>query len=238
MLHARFLFVAQGAGDEASVVVKILFILGLIPVVVGIAMRKWFGERALRRLPTHATQLSAEEFLGELKEGAKLAMEVKSAKRTKLTDDEIVLSREVAGERGVVPLAEAGLLFGLALLGRSQPELLKWREWALKFSWAFPAFLILVVIFAAIVGSFVRWALPAVSLAIGAGTLVSFLAAWVEWQAATLTGKFLKKRAIIAREDDRIAVSQAMRALAAKRCVPGLLQMFFSESKPKMVGSE
>ena len=131
------------------------------------------------------------------------------------------------GRRGVVPLAEAGLLFGLALLGQSQPELLKWRDWALRFSWAFPAFTILVVIFAAVVGSFIRWSLPAVSLAIGGGTLVSFLAAWVEWQAAGLTGQFLKKRAVVPREDDRIAISQAMRALAARRCVPGMLQLFF-----------
>ena len=201
-------------------------------------MRKWFGERVLRRLPTNLTQLSAEEFLSELKDGAKLSMDVKSAKRTKLTENEMILSREIAEERGVVPLAEAGLLFGLALLGRSQPELLKWREWALKFSWAFPAFLILVVIFAAVVGSFVRWALPAVSLAIGAGTFVGFLAAWVEWQAAGLTGKFLKKRAIISREDDRIAVSKAMRALAARRCVPGMLQLLFPESKAKLSDSE
>ena len=211
--------------------VKTLFLLGLIPVVVGIAMRKWFGERVLKKLPKNATQLSAAEFLHELKDGAKLAMEVKAAKRTKLTENEMVLARETAEERGVIPLAEAGLLFGLALLGRSQPELLRWREWALKFSWAFPAFLILIVIFASIVGNFVRWALPAVSLGIGIGSLVGFLAAWVEWQAAALTGKFLKKRAIIAREDDRVAISQAMRALAARRCVPGMLQILFPESK-------
>ncbi|MDQ8192413.1 hypothetical protein [Roseibacillus persicicus] len=202
-----------------------------MPIIIGIAMRKWFGERVFKKLPAHPTQLSAEEFLESLKESAKLAMEVKTSKRTRLTDSELVLARELAGEKGIQPLAEAGLLFGLALLGRSQPELLKWREWALKFSWAFPAFSILVVIFAAVVGSFVRWALPAVSLAIGGGTLVSFLAAWVEWQAAGLTGKFLKKRAIIAREDDRIAISQAMRALAARRCVPGMLQLLFPESK-------
>lgn len=211
--------------------VKTLLILGLIPVVLGIALRKWFGERVLRRLPAHPTQLSGGEFLEKLREGAKLDMEVKTAKRTRLTESEMILAHEIGEERGVIPLAEAGLLFGLALLGRSQPELLKWREWALKFSWAFPAFLILVVIFAAIVGSFVRWALPAVSVGIGVGTLVSFLAAWIEWQAAGLTGKFLKKRAPIAREDDRIAISQAMRALAARRCVPGMLQMFFPERK-------
>lgn len=214
--------------------VKALFLLGLVPVIVGIAMRKWFGERVLRKIPEHATQLSAIEFLGELNRRAHLSQEVTSAKRTQLTADQLILSREIADQKGVLPLAEAGLLFGLALLGRSQPELLKWRDWALKFSWAFPAFLILVVVFAAIVGSFVRWALPAVSLAIGGGTLVSFLAAWIELQAARLAGQFLKQKAVIAREDDRIAISQAMRALAAKRCVPGMLQMLFPESKARL----
>ena len=210
--------------------VKTLFLIGLLPVIVGITLRKWFGERVLQRLPTQATKLNAEQFLGELKNGAKLAMEVKSAKRTRLTEEEMVLSRQVSGEHGAQPLAEAGLLFGLALLGRTQPELLRWREWAIKFSWAFPAFTILVVIFSAVVGRFGQWNFMVMSLAIGGGTLVSFLAAWVEWQAAGLAGKFLKQRAIIAREDDRIAISKAMRALAARRCVPGMLQMFFPES--------
>lgn len=216
---------------KTSLVTKTLFILGLLPVIVGIAMRKWFGERVLKRTPTNSTRLNAKDFLGRLKEEAKLDMEVKAARRTKLTDEVMALSYEVASEERVIPLAKAGLVFGLALLGRTQPELLRWRQWALKFSWAFPAFLILVVIFAAFVGSFVRWALPAVSIGLGIGTLVSFLAAWIEWQAAGLAGKFLKKRAILAREDDRIAVSRAMRALAARRCVPGMLQMFFPEGK-------
>lgn len=213
--------------------VKTLILLGLVPVILGIALRKWFGERVLKKLPAHPTQLSAEELLGELKEGAKLAMEIKSAKRTRLTEDTLILSRDLASEKGILPLAEAGLLFGLALLGRTQPELLRWREWALKFSWAFPAFLLLVVIFSAVVGNFLRWILPVASIGLGVGTLVGFLAAWVEWQAAGLTIQFLKKRPIIAREDDRVLVSQAMRALAARRCVPGMLQLLFPESKAK-----
>lgn len=213
---------------------KTLFLLGLVPVIVGIAMRKWYGERVLRRMPGHATQLSAGEFLAELVERAKLAMEVQTAKRGKLTEEKVILSRGVADEKGVIPLAEAGLLFGLALLGRTQPELLKWHRWARKFSWAFPAFSILVVIFAVVTGTFVRWALPVISLSLGVGTVVSFLAAWVEWQAAGMTGKFLKNHAVVAREDDRIAIAKAMRALSARRCIPGMLQMIFPEPKARV----
>lgn len=217
---------------------KTLFVLGLIPVILGIALRKWFGERALKRLPTTRTQLNAKDLLSRLSEQSNLTLEIKVAKRTKLTEKELILSRETAEQKDIIPLAEAGLLFGLALLGRAQPELLKWREWALKFSWAFPAFLILIVIFAVFVGSFLRWALPVVSLAIGGGTIVSFLAAWIEWQAAGLAGKCLKERAIIAREDDRIAISRAMRALAARRCVPGMLQMLFPDFKASKASTQ
>ncbi len=194
-------------------------------------MRKWFGERVLNRLSTRPTQLSAGKLLEKLQQSGQLEMEVKTAKRSRVTSEELILARTVAEEKKVEALSEAGLLFGLALLGRRQPELIRWHEWALKFSWAFPAFLILVVIFAAVVGSFVRWALPVVSLGLGVGTLVSFLAAWIEWQAAGLAGQFLKQKAVISREDDRIAVSKGMRALAARRCVPGLLQFFFPEGK-------
>ena len=161
-------------------------------------------------------------------------MEVKQGRRSRLTADTMILSREMAAKDTVIPLAEAGLMFGLALLGRTQPELLRWRQWALKFSWAFPAFLILVAIFAAVVGSFVPWILPAISLGLGIGTLVSFLVAWIEWQAAGLTAKFLKNRGVVPRDDDRLAIFKAMKALAARRCVPGMLQMIFPENKTLM----
>lgn len=209
--------------------VRNLILLGLLPVVIGIAMRKWFGERVLHPYLAGVTQLSGRSFIARLSAGAGWDVEVAEGKRSRLSaEGDLTLSRELAEEHGLIPLAEAGLLFGLALLGRSQPELLKWRAWALKFSWAFPAFTLLVVIFAALVGNF-RWALPIAALGMGAGTCVGFLAAWVEWQAAGLTGKLLKERAIIAREDDRIAIAKSMRGLAARRCVPGMLKVLFPE---------
>lgn len=214
--------------------IKSLILLGLIPVLLGIGLRKWFGERVLKRLPVNSTRLTSVEFLERLRKEAKLAMEVKQGRRSRLTADTMILSREMAAKDTVIPLAEAGLMFGLALLGRTQPELLRWRQWALKFSWAFPAFLILVAIFAAVVGSFVPWILPAISLGLGIGTLVSFLVAWIEWQAAGLTAKFLKNRGIVPRDDDRSAIFKAMKALAARRCVPGMLQMIFPENKTLM----
>ena len=211
--------------------VRFLFLLGLIPVVIGVAFRQWFGERVLKRLPRNSTQLTAEEFLNRLTSQAKLAMTVSSAKRTRVTEKEFILSTQVAEAKKVISLAEVGLLFGLALLGQRQPELLRWRAWALKFSWAFPAYLLLVVIFSVAVGSFVRWALPAVSLGVGIGTVVAFLVVWVEWQAAGLASEFLRARAIVAREDDRRAISLAMKALAASKAVPGVLRFLFPSSK-------
>lgn len=215
-------------------IIKSLILLGLIPVLLGVGLRKWFGERVLKRLPLNSTRLTSVEFLERLRKEAKLAMEVKQGRRSRLTADTMILSREMAAKDTVIPLAEAGLMFGLALLGRTQPELLRWRQWALKFSWAFPAFLILVAIFAAVVGSFVPWILPAISLGLGIGTLVSFLVAWIEWQAAGLTAKFLKNRGVVPRDDDRLAIFKAMKALAARRCVPGMLQMIFPENKTLM----
>ena len=58
-------------------------------MIIGIAMRKWYGERVLKKLPAKATKLNAEEFLKALNEGAEMEMEVKTAKRTRLTDEEI-----------------------------------------------------------------------------------------------------------------------------------------------------
>lgn len=212
---------------------RTLILLGLLPVIIGIAMRKWFGERVLQPHLTGVTQLSGRAFVERLAAGSQWNVEISEGKRSRVSEDgEFTLSRELAEERDLISLAETGLLFGLALLGRSQPELLKWRAWSLKFSWAFPAFTILVVIFAALAGNF-RWGLPIAFIGMGVGTSVGFLAAWVEWQAAGLTGRLLAERAIITREDDRIAIAKSMRALAARRCVPGMLQVFFPEASTR-----
>ena len=99
--------------------IKSLILLGLIPVLLGIGLRKWFGERVLKRLPVNSTRLTSVEFLERLRKEAKLAMEVKQGRRSRLTADTMILSREMAAKDTVIPLAEAGLMFGLALLGLS-----------------------------------------------------------------------------------------------------------------------
>ena len=201
-------------------------------------MRKWFGERVLSPYLSGVTNVSGQALVERLAAGTNWAIEVEEGKRTKIEENgNLVLARELGERHDLISVSEAGLLFGLALLGRTQPELLRWRNWALKFSWAFPAFTLLIVIFASLAGNAGR-ALPFAFLGLGIGSVVGFLAAWVEWQAAGITGRLLKDRAVLSREDDRIAVAKSMRGLAARRCVPGMLQMLFPEARRAKITNE
>lgn len=212
---------------------RLLFLLGIIPVILGIGARKWFGDRRLREHRDVRCQLSAETFARKLCEQANLPEPNCTGRRSRAGKNEVVIAKELGSQDDRIALAETGLLVGLALLARRQPELLAWRDSSLRFAWAFPAFTLLVVVFAALAGSLVRWALPISAWALAFGTLSGWLAVWIDWQAASLTSALLQKRAIIAREDDRIAIEKSMKAVAAKRFVPGLLGALFSDEKTR-----
>ena len=86
-------------------------------MIAGIVMRKWFGERVLKKLPTHVTQQNAEQFLEALAVGSKLEMEVKTAKRTRLTEGEMVLASDLAQEKGSSALGGGGSFVWVGAFG-------------------------------------------------------------------------------------------------------------------------
>lgn len=212
---------------------KFLFLLGVIPILLGIAGRKWMGDRRLRKHLGVRCQLDGETFARKLCEQANLPAPVLTGRRKKADPQEVVLTEELSHQSDRVSLAKIGIQVGHALLAKRQPELITWRDSALRFAWAFPAFVFLVLIFAALTGSFLRWALPIGAGALALGTISGWLAVWIDWQAASLTAALLERRAIVAREDDRIAISQAMRALGAMNLVPGLLGALFPSEKSR-----
>ena len=104
--------------------------------------------------------------------------EVKVGKPVKL-----VLSRRLVGAKNVLALGEVALLCGHALVATSNPDLLKWRQWAGKFSFAVPIFTLVVLIFAAVVAKIpAGLGLALAAAALGAGSLMSLLSLQVEVQ--------------------------------------------------------
>ena len=87
-----------------------------------------------------------KQLLAEVEVVEKRRAEVKVGKPVKL-----VLSRRLVGAKNVLALGEVALLCGHALVATSNPDLLKWRQWAVKFSFAFPIFTLVVLIFAVVV---------------------------------------------------------------------------------------
>ncbi|MDP0489955.1 MAG: hypothetical protein Q7Q71_02750 [Verrucomicrobiota bacterium JB023] len=207
---------------------KLLIVLGLLPVVVGVLTRNWLGRRFFNALGEVKVGSSASTLAKRLTKGAALKLRVDEGKRFQLAESQLLLPVDAGPSREVRDVAEACLLAGLAMLARRQPQLPEWRQRALKFSWAFPAFTLLVVIFAFVVAKLpLMPAIAIVVLSIGLGTSAGLVAGWVEWQAAGMVGKLTEARAIFTREDDRQLILKAMKALAAEKALPGFLSKFF-----------
>lgn len=206
---------------------KLLLLFGLSLTALGVAGRKWFSDRALKQARGKSVSLTGKSLAKKLVTGAGLKTEVAEGRRSKLGEGTLVLSPAVREEKAVLQVAEAGVLAGLVMLGRRQEQLLGWREWGLKFGWAAPAFTMVVVVFAIVVGKLpMGWGLGVISVGLGLGVLASALVAWVEWQAVGLVAKLTEARAVFHREEERVLVLKTMRGLAAKKLVPGFLAKF------------
>ena len=135
---------------------KLILLISLLPIILSVVVRKFFCDRGVRSAGNAETSRTGRE-LAELllsKAGISGEVEVVEKRRTEVKVGEpvkLVLTKRLAGAKNVVALGEVALLCGHALVATSNPDLLKWRQWAVKFSFAFPIFTLVVLIFAVVV---------------------------------------------------------------------------------------
>ena len=150
---------------------------------------------------------------------------------------QVQLSKSLAEARDVIGLAEVALMCGEALVAWREPDLMKWRQWALRFGWAFPAFTTLVMVFAVVVGKLpAMWAITIAVAALGlaSGMLIATLA--VERQAAGLAARLVDEAGALPRMADGELVGRACKALAYRRVIPGSIEWLMPPTaapKPK-----
>ena len=203
-----------------------LFLLsGLIPLVLSFFVRKFLSDGPLRKDGDGEVGLTGRELVDRIlaRSGAG-SVEVVEKKRPFLVvgPTKLVLPPSLAGSRRARDVAEAGLLAGLVLMARKQERVVHWRTWAAKFGTAFPAFTIIVMAFALVIGRLGgSWVVGIVAASLGLTTVLLWLTLPVERTAAGVVAEMVEETAVVARRSDGEKLAVLVRALGWRRIVPG-----------------
>lgn len=209
------------------IIAKFLLLSGLVPVIISFLARKVMSDGPLRKLGNDEVSLTGRELVAKIlaKGGAK-GVEVIEKKRPFLVvgPERLVLPPVLAESRKAREVAEAGLLAGLVLMARRQEKVVKWRAWAAKFGAAFPAFTMIAMAFALVVGRLgATWVVGIVAASLGLTTLLLWLTLPVERTAATVVADMVEESTVVPRRSEGERLANLVRALGWRRIVPGAI---------------
>ena len=221
----------KGKGDGGGVW-KILLLVSLLPTVVAVLVRKWLCDRVVRRYEGHRTNRSGRELAeGLLKaagQGATISLAEKRKAGVVVDPPQLVLSSELAEARDVVSLGKVAALTGQALVAADQPQLMRWRQWVLRFSWAFPVFTAVVLVFAVVVAKLAApWAIVILLGALGLASALSLASVMIEVEGAKLVQDLMERSRVLPRRDEEEEVGLCCRAMAYRQVVPGAVEWMF-----------
>ncbi|MFT6182305.1 MAG: hypothetical protein ACJAQT_004850 [Akkermansiaceae bacterium] len=216
---------SEGMGNQ--MIAKFLLLLGLIPVLGSFIARKLLSDGTVRKTGDDEVSLTGAELVERvLKKGkaGDVELQVKLRPFVVLSPQRLVLPPGLAKSRRARDVAEAGLLAGMVLMARRQEKVVGWRTWALKFGSALPAFTIIVMAFAMVIGRLS----PSLSLAIivgslGLTTILLWLTLPVERAAAKAVAEMLEETALVARRSEGQKLGNLVRAMAWRRIIPGAI---------------
>lgn len=204
---------------------KYVLLLGLIPLVLSFLARKFLSEGALKREGNDEVCLSGRDLVEQIfKKSGVSSVKIVEKKRPFLVlgPEKLVLSPELAESRKARDVAEAGLLAGLVLMARKQSNVVRWRAWAAKFSSAFPAFTMIVMAFALVIGRLGgSWVLAIISASFGLATILLWMTLPVERAAAGIVSDLVEETSVVSRRSDGEKLANLVRALGWRRIVPG-----------------
>ncbi|MAT46682.1 MAG: hypothetical protein CMO35_04530 [Verrucomicrobiaceae bacterium] len=223
---------------------RLILLISLLPIILSVVVRKFFCDRGIRSAGDAETSRTGRE-LAELllsKSGIsnKVVMEEKRRADVKVGKQvKLILTKRLEEAKNVLALGEVALLCGHALVATSNPDLLKWRQWAVKFSLAFPIFTVVVLVFAVVVAKVPPgWGLAVAAAALGAGSLMSLVSLQVEVQAARMMAAIIDESRIFPRLRESEAVALACKALAYRQAVPGAIEILMGRDMERKIAKE
>jgi hypothetical protein len=206
---------------------KLLLLMGLIPVLISFIARKFLSDRIVRKEGGSEMSISGHEMIERiLKKGRAVDVEIQVKKRLFmiLGPTRLVVSPSLAESRKACDVAEAGILAGLVLMARRQEKVVSWRKWAVKFGSAMPAFTMIVMAFAMVIGRLSpTLCLGVVAASLGFATAFLWFTLPVERAAAGTVAEMLEETALVSRRSEGEAIAGLVRALGWRRIVPGAI---------------
>jgi len=206
---------------------KFLLLSGLIPVIIAFLARKFLSDGPMRKFGDEEVSLSGRELVARvLEKGGARNVEVIEKKRPflKVGPERLLLSPALANSKRAREVAEAGILAGLVLMARKQEKVVQWRAWALKFGSAFPAFTIIAMVFALVVGRLgAGYVFGIVSASLGLSTVLLWLTLPVERTASGIVAEMVEETAIVTRRSEGEKLGTLIRALGWRRIIPGAI---------------
>jgi hypothetical protein len=220
-----------------------ILLISLVPTILAIVVRKFFCDRGVRLAGDAATSRTGRELAALLlaKAGLSEKVEVVEKRRAevKIAPAKLILSKRLAEGKNVIALGEVALLCGHALMAVKNPDLLKWRQWAVNFSFAFPIFTLLVLVFAIVAAKLsvtLGLAIAAAALAVASG--MSLASVQVEVQGAKMMATIIDESRIFPRLKESEAVAMACKALAYRQAVPGAIEWLMGKDMEKKIARE
>lgn len=212
---------------------RVILFLSLIPLLAAIILRRFNGDRILRRdgqeLLTTPAEQTARKMLNamghenvELKHARSPWAILGSSSKSVIELPDYTRGKRHPGT--VESHAHAALCVAVFLLSEREPQLAGKRVWALRFGHVFPVFTVICVVFALVVGKLpALWGLSIIVGSLGLAACAQVLTLACELRAATLASVVLEKKRIFPRFSDEEIVVPAIRAQAWRAIVPGLL---------------
>ncbi|MGD1979246.1 MAG: zinc metallopeptidase [Akkermansiaceae bacterium] len=205
-------------------IARLFLLSGLIPLILSFLARKFLSDGALRSDGDKEVGLTGRELVKKIlaKSGAESVDVIEKTRPFMVVGAKsVVLPPKLADSRKARDVAEAGLLAGMVLMARKQESVVKWRVWAAKFSAALPAFTIIVMAFALVIGRLGgSWVIGIIAASLGLTTVLLWFTLPVERAAAGVVADLVEESTVVPRRSEGEILSNLVRALGWRRIVP------------------
>lgn len=199
--------------------------LSVVPVLGAFLLGHFFGVRTLRKQSRVSKTL--EELLAFLeKKGIKPDVKFKRltwSGKVLSGDGTVYLPTKWKHTNNDTLIAQALLRLGFQRLLKDYPDIVRWRLKVVAFGYILPPFLIVIAVFALVVGRFPSiWVIAIVAVAIATQCVLLWTSRAIEKEAARYATVLTEKTRMLARLSEEEALLEKIKAWTWAHSMPGV----------------
>ena len=204
---------------------RILIMLSVVPILGAFLLGHFFGVQTLRK-PSHVSK-TLEELLTFLEsKGIKPNVKFKRlawSGKVLAGDGTVYLPTKWKNTNSDTLIAQALLRIGFQRLLKDYPDIVRWRLKVVAFGYILPPFLIVIAVFALVVGRFPSiWVIAIVAVAIATQCVLLWTSRTIEKEAARYATVLIEKTRMLARLSEEEALLEKIKAWTWAHYMPGI----------------